>query len=62
MSAHEFVAVEPFVESSRLRDTEHSNEMLRNGYRIAGTDTVLSVIEIPLSVVQQSVPRECRLG
>jgi hypothetical protein len=58
MSSPEFPTLEPFGEALCLKGFGHSNEMIRFGYRIAGTDTVLSAIEVPLSVVQQSVPRE----
>ena len=38
-----------------------ANEMLRFGYRVAGTDTILTAIEVPLCVVQQSIPQKVLL-
>ena len=35
--------------------------MLRFGYRLAGTDIILAAIEVPLCVVQQSIPQEVQL-
>ncbi|MBR1187356.1 hypothetical protein [Bradyrhizobium sp. AUGA SZCCT0160] len=58
MSAVKFPEVEPFGEVYHLNDAGHSNEVLRFGYRVAGTDTVLASIAVPLSVVQRALPRE----
>lgn len=57
MSSREFPEIEPFGEAPRSNDCGNSSEMLRYGYRVVGTDTVLAAIDVPLSVVQQSVPR-----
>ena len=58
MSAVEFAQVEAFGEILHLNDRGHSDETLRFGYRFAGTDTVLTSIAVPLSVVQQILPQE----
>ncbi|MGY4573383.1 hypothetical protein [Bradyrhizobium sp. USDA 3256] len=57
MSSLDLPAVEPFGEVF-LKGLGRVNEMIRFGYRVAGTDTVLSAIEMPLAVAQQSVSRE----
>jgi len=61
MSFSAFPKVEPFGEPSSLSASGHANEMLRFGYRLAGTDTILAAIEVPLCVVQQSIPQEVLL-
>jgi hypothetical protein len=58
MSAVKLPEVEMFGEVHHLNDAGHSNEVLRFGYRVAGTDTVLASIAVPLSVVQGTLPRE----
>jgi hypothetical protein len=58
MSSAAFPKVEPFSDSLTLRASGRSNEMVRFGYRVAGTEAVLAAIEVPLSIVQQSIPRE----
>ena len=61
MSFSAFPKVEPFGEPSSLSVSGPANEMLRFGYRVAGTDTILAAIEVPLCVVQQSIPQEVLL-
>lgn len=58
MSAVKLPEVEMFGEVHHLNDAGHSNEVLRFGYRVAGTDTVLASIAVSLSVVQGTLPRE----
>lgn len=58
MQSAEIPALEPFGEILSTTGTGLSGEVVRFGYRIAGTDTVLSSIEVPLAVVQESIPRE----
>lgn len=53
---------EPFGQPSAAEPSGNSSEMFRFGYRIPGTHTVLAAIEIPLSVVLQSIPQEMSVG
>ncbi|KGT74554.1 hypothetical protein MA20_37860 [Bradyrhizobium japonicum] len=56
MSFEEWLEIEPFGEASALSGP--SGRMHKFGHRIAGTDTVLATIEIPLNIVLQSIPTE----
>jgi hypothetical protein len=50
--------VEPFGEPSVQGCPDRLNDTFRFGYRIPDTNTVLASVEVPLSVVQQSIPQE----
>jgi hypothetical protein len=58
MTFSAFSKVEPFGEPSSLSVSGPANEMLRFGYRVAGTDTILAAVDVPLGVVQQSISQE----
>jgi len=53
-----FPEAEPFGEPSSLEASGLKGEMFRFGYRVPGTETVLTAIEVPFSVIQQSIPQE----
>ena len=53
-----FLKVEPFGEPAASGASGRSSEMIRLGYRTSDAKAVLAAIEIPLSVVRQSIPQE----
>jgi hypothetical protein len=58
MAFREWLEIEPFGEASAQNGFGPTSRMHRFGHRIAGTDAVLATIEIPLSIVLQSIPIE----
>lgn len=58
LSFREWLEIEPFAEASAPIGSGPPNRMHRFGHRIAGTGTVLAIIEIPLSIVLRSIPIE----
>ncbi|UFW90519.1 hypothetical protein BjapCC829_19085 [Bradyrhizobium barranii] len=58
MSFREWLEIEPFVEASAQSGFGPLSRMHKFGHRVAGTDTVLATVEIPLSTVLQSIPIE----
>ncbi|BBB98542.1 MULTISPECIES: hypothetical protein [Bradyrhizobium] len=62
MQSAEIPALEPFSEVLSPTGARWSGEVVRLGYRIAGTDTVLTSIEVPLAVVRESIPRELAIN
>jgi hypothetical protein len=58
MTFFTFPKVEPFGEPLAVGSSRRLSETFRFGYRTPGTNTVLASIEVPLSVIQQSIPQE----